>query len=143
MEAVSERPHIRLLVVTPDDVVVDQKVVSVRFQQPDGWRGILAHHAPYITQLVNGVMMYRLSDDEEPHYLALYGGTLEVQKDMIVVLTAAAEPGDDLQILARSILERQAEADALAMEAHIEFTKARAALLRALTDLPPPLEGIR
>ena len=138
----SERPLIRLLVVTPDDVVIDQKVASVRFQQPDGWQGILAHHAPYITQLVNGVMMVRFPDDEEPHYLALYGGTLEVQQDMIVVLTAAAEHGD-LEVLARSIQQRQAEADALAMEAHIEFTKVRAALVRALTDLPPPLEAIR
>ncbi len=139
----AERPLIRLLVVTPDDVVVDAKVVSVRFQQPDGWQGILAHHAPYITQLVNGVLMYRLPDADEPHYLALYGGTLEVQKDMIVVLTAVAEPGGNLQVLATSILQRQAEADALAMEAHIEFTKVRAALVRALTDLPPPPEAIR
>jgi F-type H+-transporting ATPase subunit epsilon len=139
----SEQPLIRLLVVTPDDVVIDQKVVSVRFQQPDGWQGILAHHAPYVTQLVNGVLMYRLADDRSPHYLALYGGTLEVQKDMIVVLTAVAEPGDSLEVLERSIRERQEEANALAMEAHIEFAKARAALLRALTDLPAPPEAIR
>ena len=137
------RPLIRLLVVTPDDVVVDQGVTSVRFQQPDGWQGILARHAPYITQLVNGVMMYRLPGQDQPLYLALYGGTLEVQADKIVVLTSAAEHGDDLRVLARSILERQAEEDALALEAHIEYTKVRTALVRALTDLPPPPEGIR
>jgi F0F1-type ATP synthase epsilon subunit len=129
-------PLIRLLVVTPDDVVIDQRVVSVRLQQADGWRGILAHHVPYITQLVNGVMMYRLPEEDEHRYL-------EVQENMIVVLTSAAEHGDSLQTLARSILERQAEEDALALEAHIEFTKVRTALVRALTDLPPPPEGIR
>ena len=139
----SERPLIRLLVVTPDDVVVDSQVVSVRFQQPDGWQGILARHSPYITQLVNGVLMYRLSGGDEPHYLALYGGTLEVQEDMIVVLTPAAKPGDDLQVLVRSLLERQADADALALEAHIELTRVRIALVRALTDLPPAPEAIR
>ena len=143
MPSARERPTIRLLVVTPDDVVVDQHVVSVRFQQPDGWQGILAHHAPYITQLVNGVMMYRLPEEKEPHYLALYGGTLEVQNNMLVVLTSAAEHGDNLVVLARSILGRQAEADALALEAHIEFTKVRTALVRALTNLPPPPEAIR
>jgi len=41
------------------------------------------------------------------------------------------------------LLERQAEADALAFEAHIEFTKVRSALLRALTDLPVAQETIR
>jgi F-type H+-transporting ATPase subunit epsilon len=137
------RPLIRLLVVTPDDVVVDQEVISIRFQQPDGWQGILAHHAPYITQLVNGVLMYRLPGQDQPRYLALYGGTLEVQADKVVVLTSVAEHGDDLRVLARSILERQAEEDALALEAHIEYTKVRTALVRALTDLPPPPEGIR
>ena len=138
-----ERPRIRLLVVTPDDVVIDQEVTSIRFQQPDGWQGILARHAPYITQLVNGVMMYRLPDQDQPRYLALYGGTLEVQADKVVVLTSAAEHGDDLRVLAQSILERQAEQDALALEAHIEYTKVRTALARALTDLPPPPESIR
>jgi F-type H+-transporting ATPase subunit epsilon len=140
----SEKPPVRLLVVTPDDVVVDQQVVSVRFQQKDGWRGILAHHAPYITQLINSVLMYRLPEDPDTrHYLALYGGTLEVQEDKIVVLTAAAEPGDNLKVLSESILRRQAEADKIALEAHIEFTQVRMALMRALTNLPPPPEAIR
>lgn len=138
-----EKPSIRLLVVTPDDVVVDVHVVAVRFQEPDGWRGILAHHAPYVTQLVNSVLMYRVPDDDEPRYLALYGGTLEVKKDMIVVLTAAAEHGERLEDLARALLEREAEADALAMDAQIEFTQVRTALVRALSDLPPPNEVIR
>ncbi len=139
----SEQPKIRLLVVTPDDVVIDQQVVSIRLQEPDGWRGILAHHAPYITQLVNGVMMYRFPDEDKPHYLALYGGTLEVQDNMIVVLTAAARHGEDPAVLAQAIEARHAEAEAVAMEAHIEFTKARAALIRALTDLPAASGAIR
>jgi F0F1-type ATP synthase epsilon subunit len=140
----SEKPPIRLLVVTPDDVVIDQPVVSVRFQQADGWRGILARHAPYITQLLNSVLMYRLPEDPDTrHYLALYGGTLEVQQDMILVLTAAAERSDNLKDLSASILRRQAEADAVALEAHIEFTQVRMALMRSLTDLPPPPEAIR
>ena len=138
-----KEPLIRLLVATPDRVVVDEQVVSVRFQQPDGWQGILAHHAPYLTQLVNGVLLYRLPDSTELRYLALYGGTLEVKKNEIIVLTAAAEPGKDLQELARQLLEGQAESDALAFEAHIEFTKVRAALLRALTDLPDAPEAIQ
>jgi len=138
-----EALSIRLLVVTPDDVIVDVHTVSVRFQEPDGWRGILPHHAPYVTQLVNSVLMYRLADDADPHYLALYGGTLEVKKDMIVVLTSAAEHGERLEDLSIALLKREAEADALAMEAQIEFTQMRTALVRALSGLPPPSEVIR
>jgi len=138
-----DKPVIRLLVLTPDRIVLDEPVTSVRFQQPDGWQGILPHHAPYVTQLVNGILMYRLPAGEQPHYLVLFGGTVQVKKDTILVLSAAAEPGDDLQELARRLLERQAEADALAFEALIEFTKVRAALVRALIELPSAPETIR
>jgi len=141
---VSEQaPTIHLRVLTPDRIVVDRPVTAVRFQKEDGWQGILPRHAPYITQLVNGVLLYRLPDDERPNYLVLYGGTLEVRPGLIIVLTVAAEHGKDLQELAQRLLERQAEADALAFEAHVEFTKIRAALVRALTDLPTAPEAIR
>ncbi len=139
----SEQHLIRFLVVTPDDVIIDQKVVSMRLQQPDGWKGIMAHHAPYITQLLSGAMMYRLPGADEPRYLVVHGGTLEVQDNMIVVLTAAAEHGADPEVLAQAIRARRAEEDALALEAHVEFTKARAALIKALTDLPAAPETIR
>jgi len=137
------KPVTRLMVLTPDQVVLDETVTAIRFQQEDGWQGVLPHHAPYMTRLVNGVLLYRVPGDEQPHYLVLFGGTLEVKEGMIVVLTAAADKGSDLQELARRLLERQAEADALAFEAHIEFTKVRSALLRALTDLPVTPEAIR
>lgn len=138
-----EQPTIRLFILTPDRIVLDTPITSLRFQQQDGWRGVLPGHTPYITRLVNGILMYRVPGDESPHYIALYGGTLEVKRDEIVVLTAAAEPGKNLQELAIKLLERQAEADALAFEAHIELTKMRSALVRALSNLPAPPDLIR
>ena len=137
------KPTTRLIVLTPDRVALDQQVVSIRFQQPDGWQGILAHHAPYLTRIVDGVLMYRVLEDSQPQYLALHRGTLQVQENEVVVLTTAAEPVRSLKELAQRLAEYQAEADALAFEAHIEFTKVRAALVRALTDLPEGPEVIR
>ena len=142
----SDRPSTRLLILTPDRVALDERVISIRFQQPDGWQGILAHHAPYLTRLVDGVMIYRL-DGEDPEknerYVVLYGGTLQVTADEVVVLTAAAEPGRSLQELEERLSERRAEENALAFEALLEFTKVRAALVRALTDLPDAPEAIQ
>jgi F-type H+-transporting ATPase subunit epsilon len=138
-----EKPTTRLIVLTPDRVALDEQVVSIRFQQPDGWQGILAHHAPYLTRLVDGVLMYRVPDSHHPRYMALHGGTLQVQENEVVVLTTAAEPAKSMEELAQRLAEQQAEADALAFEAHIEFTKVRAALVRALTDLPEGPEVIR
>ena len=137
------RPITRLLVLTPDRIVLDAEITSLRFLQEDGWRGVLPGHTPYITKLVNGALMYRTPQNQSPQYIALYGGTFEVKPNEIVILTATAEPGKDLQELAIKLLERQAEADALAFEAHIELTKMRTALVRALNDLPAPLDAIR
>jgi F0F1-type ATP synthase epsilon subunit len=136
-------PSLRLLVLTPDRIALDERVVSIRFQQPDGWQGILARHAPYITRLVEGVLMYRLAEGEPPQYLVLFGGTLEVKGDEVIVLTTAVERGRTVEELNQRLAERQAEADALDFEAYIEFTKVRAALVRALTDLPDTPEAIR
>lgn len=141
----SEQPSTRLLVLTPDRVALDEHVTSIRFQQPDGWQGILAHHAPYLTRLVDGVMIYRPAGDlasGEPRYIVLYGGTLQVTRDEVIVLTAAAEPGHSLQELEQQLAERRDEENALAFEALIKFTQVRAALVRALTDLPDAPEAI-
>jgi F0F1-type ATP synthase epsilon subunit len=136
----------RLVILTPDRVALDERVTSIRFQQPDGWQGILAHHAPYLTRLVDGTMIYRPAGrtrrDEAERYMVLYGGTLQVTGDEVVVLTAVAEPGKTLQELEERLSERRAEEDALAFEALLEFTKVRTALVRALTDLPEAPEAI-
>jgi F0F1-type ATP synthase epsilon subunit len=142
----SERPSTRLLILTPDRVALDERVTSIRFQQPDGWQGILAHHAPYLTRLVDGVMIYRLAGEDpekNERYVVLYGGTLQVTLNEVIVLTAAAEPGRSLQELEERLSERRAEENALAFEALLEFTKVRAALVRALTDLPEAPEAIQ
>jgi F0F1-type ATP synthase epsilon subunit len=144
----SNIPTFRLLILTPDRVALDERVTSLRFQQPDGWQGILAHHAPYLTRLVDGVMIYRPDGggeraQGEPHYVVLYGGTLQVKSDEVVVLTAAAEPGRSLRELEQRLAERRAEENALAFDALLEFTKVRTALVRALTDLPESPEAIQ
>jgi len=142
----SEKPSIRLLILTPDRVALDERVISIRFQQPDGWQGILAHHAPYLTRLVDGVMIYRVAGEElreNERYVVLYGGTLQVTQDEVIVLTSAAEPGRSLQELEARLSERRDQENALAFEALLEFTKVRAALVRALTDLPDAPEAIQ
>jgi F0F1-type ATP synthase epsilon subunit len=143
----SDTPTFRLLILTPDRVALDERVTSIRFQQPDGWQGILAHHAPYLTRLVDGVLIYRPAGDEggrgEPRYVVLYGGTLQVKADEVVALTVAAEPGRSLQELEQRLAERREKEDALAFDALLEFTKVRTALVRALTDLPEAPEAIQ
>jgi len=126
---------IELEIRTPDEMLLREKVHSVRVQLADGWWGILPGHIPFIAALVRGILIYRKG--KEVHYVVLDGGTLEVQRHRVMVLTPAAEKADDHALLRKKLEERKAAGEKTAFEAHIEFTRARTALLRAL------LEGAR
>jgi F-type H+-transporting ATPase subunit epsilon len=122
----------RLEIMTPDRLVLRQEVSSIRIQLADGWWGILPHHAPFIAELPVGLLTYR--ENGERHYVAVAGGTVEVQREKVLILTAAAERADEIAVLGEALDERRAEEEKVAFQAHIEFERARAALLRALTE---------
>ena len=124
-------------VLTPDETILDTDVEAIRVQLPDGWWGILPGHAPFLAQIVAGIMLYRRQG--ETRYVAMYQGTVEVQRrsaksDRVLVLTAAAEEGDDLAELEQALERQRARTKEIAQEAHIEFTRARMALVRALRE---------
>ena len=133
----------QLEILTPDEIILNTDVEAIRVQLSDGWWGILAGHAPFLAHVVAGIMLYRRQGDTR--YVALYQGTIEVQRrspkpDRVLVLTAAAEEGDDLAVLERALEQQRARLNQVAREAHIEFTRARMALERALretAELPP------
>jgi len=127
----------RLEVLTPDEVVLNADVEAIRVQLADGWWGLLSGHAPFLAHVVAGIMLYRQQGNTR--YVALYQGTLEVQRrpagpDRVLVLTAAAEEGEDLATLAQALEDQRARLAKITQEAHIEFTRARMALERALHE---------
>ncbi|HEY68701.1 MAG: hypothetical protein DRI79_12055 [Chloroflexi bacterium] len=127
----------RLEIITPDEIVLDTEVEAIRVQLSDGWWGILPGHAPFLAHIVAGVMLYRRRGDT--HYVALYQGTIEVQRrsaepNSVLVLTAAAEEGENLAVLEHALERQRARLNQVAREAHIEFTRARMALERALRE---------
>ena len=128
---------IQLEVITPDEIVLDTDVESIRVQLADGWWGILPGHAPFLAHVVAGIMLYRRH--EKTRYVAVYQGTIEVQRrpgepDRVLVLTAAAEEGEDLAALEQALERQHARLKEIAQEAHIEFTRARMALAQALHE---------
>jgi len=135
----------QLEILTPDEIILSTDVEALRVQLSDGWWGILPRHAPFLAHIVAGIMLYRRQGDTR--YVALYQGTIEVQRrsdalqpDRVLVLTAAAEEGKDLRVLERALERQRARLSQIAREAHIEFTRARMALERALretAELPP------
>ena len=121
-----------LEIMTPDRVVLSEEVASIRVHLADGWWGFLPHHAPFVAELAVGLLIYR--KDGRQYRVALAGGTVEVQHDKVLVLTAGAEKTEELAALPKAMEERRAQEEKAAFEAHIEFERARAALVRALTE---------
>ena len=127
----------QLEVLTPDEIILNTDAEAIRVQLADGWWGILPRHAPFLAHIVAGIMLYR--QQGETRYVALYQGTIEVQRraaesDRVLVLTAAAEAGEDLAMMEQALERQRARVKKVAQEAHIEFTRARMALERALRE---------
>jgi len=126
-----------LQVLTPEEMILESEAEAIRVQLSDGWWGILPGHAPFLAHVVGGIMIYRWQ--RRTRYVALYQGTIEVQRrsgqpNRVQVLTAAAEEGEDLTALEQALEQQRGLMKMMTREAHIEFTRARMALARALRE---------
>ena len=74
---------------------------------------MLPGHAPFLTTLGIGELMYRIGRDE--HHVAVAGGFAEVRNDKVIILADSAEPPADIdRARAEKALERAERAWAAA-----------------------------
>jgi F-type H+-transporting ATPase subunit epsilon len=105
---------IRLEVVTPERVVLQEDVDIVVARGAEGDLGVLHGHEPLITPLAIGEMMYRQNGEE--HLLAIAGGFMEVRPDKVVVLADVAERSEEIDREQAEAARARAEA---ALEQHL------------------------
>ena len=124
----------RLLVMTPQSVVVDRDVVHVRAEDESGSFGVLDRHGDLLTALTISVVVYRDQDRRE-HFVAVRGGLLTVTGGVRVqVLTREAVASDDLPSLERDVLARFRRSAADEERARAGASKLEGALLRRVAD---------
>jgi F-type H+-transporting ATPase subunit epsilon len=80
---------IRLRVVTPRRLMLDDVVDEVTAPGALGEFGVLPNHIAFLTLLVPGEMSYK--EGTTRHYLAVSGGYAEVLDNVMTVLAPAAE----------------------------------------------------
>lgn len=97
----------RLLIVTPTAVVVDEKnAIAVRAEDESGSFGMLNGHADYLTALPISIVSWRLADDRQ-RFCAVRRGVLTVTDGQkVAVATREAVAGDNLAHLETVILAR-------------------------------------
>ena len=132
--------HLTLELATPTRLVVTAEVDEVVAPGSLGYFGVLPGHAPLLATLGIGEVTYRIGRDE--HHVAVSGGFAEVRNDKVIILADAAEPPGDVDRARAERARDRAEArlSGRAQE-EIDYTRAAAALARALTRLQVATRG--
>ena len=125
---------IRLKVVTPGRLVLDEEVDEVTAPGVKGEFGVLPNHISFLTLLEPGEMSYKQGATRR--FLAVSGGYAEVLDNVMTVLAPAAEFGVEIDVnrarAARDKAERRLS------EIHFEdknFAPAEQALRKSLVRL--------
>jgi F-type H+-transporting ATPase subunit epsilon len=100
---------LELEIVTPDKLLVRERVDGVQIPGKSGELGILPGHAPLLTSLTIGEISYRQGTNT--HYLAVAWGFAEVLPDKVTILADTAERAEEIDV------KRAQEAKARAEEA--------------------------
>ena len=87
---------LKLEVVTPERRVLDVEVDTVTIPTASGEAGILPHHAPLISAVTPGVMVYTTRGTAEK--IVVSSGFVEVNNDRVSVLVDAAESAHEVDV---------------------------------------------
>lgn len=87
----------QLEIVTPERQVYAGPVASLVAPASEGYLGIMANHAPIVTDLTIGVIKITLPDGEEVT-LATSGGFLEMSQNLCTVLADTAERPSEIDV---------------------------------------------
>jgi F-type H+-transporting ATPase subunit epsilon len=135
---VAERLTLEL--ATPTRLVVSAEVDEVVAPGSLGYFGVLPGHAPLLATLGIGELTYRIGRDE--HHVAVSGGFAEVRNDKVIILADSAEtPADVDRARAEQARERAEARLSGRTQEEVDYTRAAAALARALTRLQVASRG--
>lgn len=123
----------RLRIITPLSIVLDEDIDSLRAEDASGSFGILAGHAPFLTALTTSIVSWRKGETER--FCALRGGVMTVgDRSDIDIATREAVTGEDLATLDGDVLARfQSEADTERSE-HVETMRLQMDVIRQMVS---------
>ena len=121
----------RLRIVTPLSVVVDEDADSLRAEDASGSFGIRPGHAPFLTALAISILSWKTAGAER--FCALRGGVLSVTRgSTVAIATREAVASDDLATLDSDVLARfQSDADEERVE-HVETMRMQMHAIRRM-----------
>src|SRR5918993_4336836 len=125
--------HLDLQIVTPDRLLVQERVDEVQIPGSEGYFGVLPGHTPLLASLAVGELWYRKG--QEKTYLSLAGGFAEVLPDRVTILATVAERADEIDVARAEEAKKRAEARLTGPKSDVDYERARLALQKAVARL--------
>jgi len=126
--------NIRLEVVTPEKIVVNEEAQIVVAPGSLGEFGVLIGHTPFLSTLKIGIVRYKDASGTE-RFVFVNGGFAEALPDKVTILTQSAERRRDIDLERAKTAYERAKMRLEKKTEDIDFVRARAALERALHRL--------
>jgi F-type H+-transporting ATPase subunit epsilon len=82
-------------IATPERLLAREKAIRAQIPAAEGYIGVLPDHAPLLSELGIGAMTYT-TPDNHLFSLAVRGGFLEINNNVVRVLTDFAEKGQEI-----------------------------------------------
>lgn len=120
---------LQLEIVTPERLVVKDVARQVQIPGKNGYLGILPGHAPLITELAVGEIIYRAGGAD--HRLACAWGFAEVLPDKVTILAETAERADEIDVARAQQAHDRAEQRLKGGDSDVDYARALDALQRA------------
>lgn len=125
--------HIDLEIVTPDHLIVRDRVDEVQIPGSEGYFGVLPGHTPLLASLAVGELWYRKG--QEKSYLSIAYGFAEVLPDRVTILAQLAERAEDIDVSRAEAARKRAEERLAHPKADIDYDRARTALMKSMARL--------
>ena len=125
--------HLDLQIVTPDRLVVRERVDEVQIPGSEGYFGVLPGHTPLLAAIAIGEMWYRKGSNKT--YISLAGGFVEVLPDGVTILARIAERADEIDADRVEAALKRAKERLTASGSEIDYERARIALAKSLSRL--------
>ena len=122
-----------LKIITHEKLVFDEEVDEIYSRSTSGEFGILPNHVPIMCALDIGVT--KVVQNGKPRYFATMGGVFQFKDNEGIILTAAAEDGNNIDVAKAHEELEKAKAMLAEHDAEIDAKRAEAAMARALAKL--------
>jgi F-type H+-transporting ATPase subunit epsilon len=125
--------HLELQIVTPERLLVQERVDEVEIPGSAGYFCVLPGHTPLLASLAVGELWYRKGTEKT--FLSIGFGFAEVLPDRVTILARLAERAEEIDVERAEASRKRAEERLTQSKSDIDYERARTALMKSVSRL--------